>query len=82
MLKKSSCLCSGHLNDESRFEHKSVLVENGQNIELKNNSIKGSIPKKDTVVPYKSSFKSRKRRKVSFKFYLQHVNVNILILQL
>ena len=64
--KKSSCLCSAHI-DESCFEHKSVLIENegGQSSELKKNLIKGSIPTKDTVVPFKSPLKSRKRRKVS-----------------
>mgnify|MGYP001800646681 CR=1 FL=1 len=67
--KKSSCLCSAHF-DESCFEHKSILVENeaGQAIELKNYLIKGSIPTKDTVVPFKSPLTSRKRQKVSCKF--------------
>lgn len=64
--KKSSCLCSVHF-EESCFEHKPILVANqsGQAIELKKTLIKGSIPTKDTVVPYKSLLTDRKRRKIS-----------------
>ena len=64
--KKSSCLCSAHL-DDSCFEHKpmSLTDATGEAIELKKRLIKGSVPTRTAVVPYTSPLTDRKRRRVS-----------------
>lgn len=64
--KKRPCLCSAHF-DKSCFEHKPVFLtdERDQAMELRKQLVKGSVPTKDTVVPYTSPLSSRKRRRVS-----------------
>ena len=64
---KSSTLCSAHF-EEKCFEHRSIsLMGEGEQQPLKMKRIltKGSIPTRDTVVPYSSPASARKRRKVS-----------------
>ena len=66
--KKSSCLCSAHF-DDSCFEYKPVSLTDatGEAMELKKRRIKGLVPTRIAVVPYKctSPLTDRKRRRVS-----------------
>ena len=64
---KSSALCSAHF-DESCFHVKGIPLfdDSGKKTMPKRYLIRGSIPSKDTVVPYTSPLTSRKRRRVSF----------------
>ena len=67
VLKKQSALCSAH-SDDSCFDIVGIPVydENGRLIEPpKRRLIPGSVPSKDSLVPWTSPLTSRKRRKVS-----------------
>ena len=63
---KSSALCSANF-DETCFHSKSIAAfdASGNPVNQKRRLILGSIPSKDTVVPYTSPLTSRKRRMVS-----------------
>ena len=64
---KKSALCSAHF-DEKCFHFKSVDLfdEDGKPLkQRRRHLVRGSIPFKDTVVPYNSPLTSRKRRMVS-----------------
>lgn len=63
---KTSSLCSVHF-EESCFEQRSAVFsgESANLPKFKRCLSKGSIPTRDTVVPYSSPESSRKRRKVS-----------------
>ena len=65
--RKSSALCSAHF-DESCFHVKGISLfdDSGKKTMPKQYLISGSIPSKDTVVPYTSPLTSRKRQQVSF----------------
>ena len=67
IIPKSSALCSAHF-DESCFHVKGIPLfdDSGKKTMPKRYLIRGSIPSKDTVVPYTSPLTSRKRRRVSF----------------
>ncbi|XP_068704429.1 uncharacterized protein [Montipora foliosa] len=62
---KSSALCSAHF-DESCFHVKGIPLfdDCGKKTMPKRYLIRGSIPSKDTVVPYTSPLTSRKRRRL------------------
>ncbi|XP_068734517.1 uncharacterized protein [Montipora capricornis] len=62
---KSSALCSAHF-DESCFHVKGIPLfdDSGKKTMPKRYLIRGSIPSKDTVVPYTSPLTSRKRRRL------------------
>ena len=65
---KSSSLCSVHFED-SCFERRAAVLSGESEIKFKRFLIKGSVPTRDTVVPYSSPESKRKRRKVSPLFY-------------
>ena len=65
--RKSTALCSAHF-DESCFHVKGIPLfdDSGKKPMPKRYLIRGSIPSKDTVVPYTSPLTSRKRRRGRF----------------
>ena len=76
---KSSALCAAHF-DDSCFHLKGISIsdDSGNSVKPKRRRLMlGSIPTKDTVVPYTSPLTSRKRRMVSYHdvyVTLQHID--------
>ena len=71
--KKSSCLCSVHL-DDSCFECKPVFHGggSGEAVEMRKLLIKGSVPSKNPVFSNTSPITKRKRRSVREVYVYKH----------